>query len=247
MNDRKDPSTTSIAVIRHGRTASNVRMAVHCHTDIPLDEVGRDQAAALAASLVATRERPIAIASSPLSRAMETARILGAQLGLTPVSNKGLLEIDLGEIDGFTVDDLRERPDVLSQLAGEELDAFVWPGGEGLRAFHQRVADVMTTLAREASGPLAVVTHGGVVASLLAQVRGESPHPWLLAQCGRFSEAIDDHRGRSEPWPGRIENCSVTRFVVHGDGVFPTNWEFVPRASLPAMTGNLTGIGGIGI
>jgi broad specificity phosphatase PhoE len=219
------PEPTAL-VIRHGRTESNVRMAVHCHADIPLDAVGRGQARELATRLgqLAAGSQPAAIVSSPLGRAMETARILGSDFGCTPVSDPDLIEIDLGEIDGFTAEELLHRPDVLARLAGDDLDAFAWPGGESMCAFHRRVARALDRITAEHSGLVMIVTHGGVTASLLGQVRGDSPHAWLLSQCGRFTEAIDQHRGQIRQWPERIANCSVSAFRRSRAGDFPGQW-----------------------
>jgi probable phosphoglycerate mutase len=232
-SDRSDSSV--LWLIRHGRTASNVRMAVHCHANIPLDDVGREQAraAAEAMSRLPDHERPVRILASPLDRAMETARIIGARLGLEPVELPELIEIDLGEIDGFTADDLRGRPDLLELLAGEWLSAFAWPGGESLAAFHRRVAGAASAAVAGAAGPVALVTHGGVVSSLVGRLLGPSPDEWLLAQCGRFTEAIDEYAGHSRAWPERILNCSITKLTAAPDCAFPAGWDLLSWNRLP--------------
>ncbi|TQM65439.1 putative phosphoglycerate mutase [Klugiella xanthotipulae] len=105
--------TTTIALIRHGQTPWNAEFRIQGRTDIPLNDTGRKQAQDAATTL---GEGWHAIATSPLTRAAETARIIAAELGLdSPTAVEHLVERDYGRAEGLG--------------AGEELESVRIPGG----------------------------------------------------------------------------------------------------------------------
>jgi broad specificity phosphatase PhoE len=92
-------------VLRHGQTDWNVALRLQGSTDIPLNETGRAQArkaADIFAEQTITR-----IIASPLSRALETAQIVGAKLGLEPTTDMRLIERHFGLFEGLTVDEVK--------------------------------------------------------------------------------------------------------------------------------------------
>ncbi|MBA8795955.1 putative phosphoglycerate mutase [Friedmanniella endophytica] len=90
-----------LIIWRHGRTAWNATGRFQGQADIPLDEVGRGQAAAAAPRIAALG--PTAIVASDLSRAAETADALARVTGLTVTYDRRLREIDVGSWEGLTV------------------------------------------------------------------------------------------------------------------------------------------------
>jgi probable phosphoglycerate mutase len=107
-----------IVLIRHGETEWALARKHTGRTDVPLTENGRREAEALG-SRVAAYDFALVL-SSPLSRAVDTARLAG----LTPELDPDLLEWDYGEYEGITTEDVRrERPDWLLWRDG-------CPGGE---------------------------------------------------------------------------------------------------------------------
>ena len=99
-----------IYIIRHGQTEVNRRQALQGRSDAPLNEKGIQQAAAAAAHL---RERGIAFDfafTSPLVRAVQTARIVAPEL--EPVTDARLLEMDYGPYEG--ADLKRPAPELLA-------------------------------------------------------------------------------------------------------------------------------------
>ena len=88
---------TEFTFIRHGQTADNVAGILQGHRDTPLDEIGRQQARMAAERL--SNQTIDAIFASDLSRAFETAQIIGDAVGVTPVPEKRLREWHLGELE----------------------------------------------------------------------------------------------------------------------------------------------------
>jgi len=99
--------TRRLLVVRHGRTEWNATDRFQGQADIPLDEVGRAQAAAMAS--VVARERPSAIWSSDLGRARETAWALSAVSGIAVQVDPAFREIFTGDWEGLTGQEIRAR------------------------------------------------------------------------------------------------------------------------------------------
>ena len=132
-------------------------------TDIPLGEEGLRQAREMAAVLPPVT----AVFSSPLRRAMQTARAIG--MPVTVFS--GLREIYAGEWDGLTFDQIRQRYPELYAARGKDLTLPI-PGAEDQEAALVRFRFDMEQAARSAAGDFAVVAHGGIIARFLQEVSG---------------------------------------------------------------------------
>jgi broad specificity phosphatase PhoE len=136
---------TTLLLVRHGETDWNAERRWQGHADVPLNERGRKQAHALAEQLA---RQPIdAIYSSDLSRARDTAEIVGARLGAEVVVDPDLREIDVGPIEGLTA----EEAGTVEGWQGEPKDVHA---ARVLAAVH-RIAE------RHPGGRVLVVTHGG--------------------------------------------------------------------------------------
>ena len=145
----------TLLLVRHGETDWNAEGRLQGHTDRPLNEHGRRQAAALAERLA--EERVDAIVTSDLARARETAEIVGARLGLPVAVDPDLREKDWGTWEGLTSD---ERLTV-------ELE------GESTEAHRERVMRAIGRIvAAHAGGRVVVVTHGGSLRRIQAAVHG---------------------------------------------------------------------------
>jgi len=151
---------TVFALVRHGETDWNRERRIQGSTDIPLNELGRQQARATGA-LLATR-RWTALVASPLSRAAETARLIGEHVGLgDPELEPRLAERDYGAAEGLT---------------GFEIDALFpdgadVPGREARESVAERaVAALHDLAARHPGEAVIVVAHGGVIRSVLEAV-----------------------------------------------------------------------------
>jgi alpha-ribazole phosphatase/probable phosphoglycerate mutase len=157
--------STEIWLVRHGETDWNVAWRIQGHTDIPLNEHGREQARQLADTLAA--EKFDALYASDLGRAQETARILGAAVHL-PVQTEPLLrEICHGEWEGKIAD---QDIDVqLGMLYADPQNAHA-PGGETLQQVAERTARALDDISSRHSGErILLVSHGVSLATIICQ------------------------------------------------------------------------------
>lgn len=105
-----------LAFVRHGQTDWNAEGLFQGQADIPLNDVGRAQAAALAPALAALN--PDAIVSSPLLRARATAEAIAEASGLDVAFDPRLAEINVGTWMGRKLADVgQEHPEMLADLA----------------------------------------------------------------------------------------------------------------------------------
>lgn len=161
-----------IALARHGETAYNATTRFQGHLPVPLNERGREQARELARK--AAEHEWGALYCSPLARASETAKIVGDQIGLTPIPDERFIETDTGEWTDLTHAEVRERdPEGFAHY--ERADAsFGFPGGETLAAQMQRVVEGLVGVTQAGNLPALVVCHRGVIRVALCHthVRG---------------------------------------------------------------------------
>ena len=128
-------------------------------------EAGRvDQVGALARALSAI---PLAaVYTSPLERAIETARAVAVEHGLAPVEIGDLREIDFGEVDGLTFDGL---PAELQAGLLTDPTSVRFPGGETYDELRERVCRALDRIVRDHPGrAVAVVSHAGAIRAALA-------------------------------------------------------------------------------
>jgi broad specificity phosphatase PhoE len=138
----------TLFLVRHGRTAANAGGLLLGRADPALDDLGRDQAAALA-SLV---ESPARVVSSPLQRCRETAAAFGAPVEV----DERWIELDYGDWDQQPIASIGR--DAWAAWRAD-LD-FRPPGGETLRELGARVRSACAELAGDAAdGDVVVVTH----------------------------------------------------------------------------------------
>ncbi len=178
---------TLLAVIRHGPTRWNDEGRIQGTTDVPLSESGR---AAVAGWRVPPELAGFRWVSSPLRRALETARLLGGAPEVAPV----LAEMDHGAWEGRMVDEL--RAELGQEMAANEargLD-FRPPGGESPRDVQDRVLPWLAEVARAATPTLAV-THHGVLRAIHSLASGwdmTGKPPLKLARAAVHLFALDD-------------------------------------------------------
>ena len=96
-----------VYLIRHGETDWNTNGRWQGLLPVDLNDTGRQQAQRLATALL--HEEIEAIYTSDLSRAEETAHIVGDVLGIVPVTDARLRELDIGVFQGLTLDEIKQR------------------------------------------------------------------------------------------------------------------------------------------
>ncbi|MFF4607124.1 histidine phosphatase family protein [Streptomyces sp. NPDC001339] len=162
---------TDFILVRHGETIWHAENRYAGRTDVPLTDHGRAQAAALATW--AATAGLTAVWSSPLSRARLTAAPAAAACGLIPRVDERLYEVDFGQGEGLTRDEMRACfPERLAAFLADPVDGHL-PGGEHPRHAAERAADCLTGIAREQPhGRVLVVAHSTLVRVLLCHLLG---------------------------------------------------------------------------
>ena len=174
---------TRIVLVRHGQTEWNRVERFRGRADLPLNEVGLAQAEAAARRIAATWPAS-AVYSSPLKRAMETAKIIAEALDLAVQPLAGLMDIDYGEWQGLSPDEVAERYGDLYTRWLEEPHLVHIPGGESLGEVRERaMAALEEVIARHGGQTVVLVSHQVVNKVLLCAVLGlDNSHFWHIGQ-----------------------------------------------------------------
>ena len=155
---------TTILLVRHGETDWNRDRRVQGHTDVPLNETGRQQAQALALELA--DETLAAVYSSDLARALETATIVAGRRALPVTTLTGLREKHFGTWEGLT--------DAEVLIRFPDAHATGWGDGETTDEMTDRVLDAVHEIgAANRGGRVLVVTHGGPMRAVLRHCDAE--------------------------------------------------------------------------
>lgn len=158
-------------VFRHGETEHNRSRVTLGREDIPLNELGRRQALAIAEGYGGHAFE--AVYASPLSRAVTTAEPLAQGVGLEVLLEPGFIEMDVGELGSLTGEELRERhAEFLVEWGGPGVGDLRLPGGETLREVQERAWAALEALSGRHQGDVAVFTHNFVSLVLLCHALG---------------------------------------------------------------------------
>ncbi len=159
-------------LVRHGETEHNRQSLALGQEDVPLNETGQRQAEALGRAL--SGERLSAVYASPLVRASRTAEAIAKPYGLEVVIEDGLIEMDVGEMDGMPFADVREKfPGFIERWLGPEGSNERMPGGERLVDVRERAGAALSAIVkRHQGGRVCLVSHNFVILSLLTQLMG---------------------------------------------------------------------------
>lgn len=157
-------------IIRHGQTDWNVEQRIQGRRDIPLNEMGRRQAACLKEAM---GTRPVvSVFSSPLIRAGETAQAAAGPWNAPIVTVEELAEVHYGLWEGRKAEDLltedRERYEAwMRDPAGTAP-----PQGETLEQIRERCRKAWELIRKELTGDSAIVSHGGILVHLICEILG---------------------------------------------------------------------------
>ena len=208
--------TAWVGLLRHGQSTGNVareeaETAGHevidipeRDADVPLTDLGREQARAAGAWL--GEHPPRLVVSSPYLRAAHTARIalaeaarLGADVPSVPVVDERLRDRELGVLDLLTSHGVRERwPDEMRRKRRHGKFYYRPPGGESWADVVLRIRSLLGELQQD-GGPLLLVGHEMVVFALRYVLEGV-PEPDLLELAARTP----------------VPNASITGWVRDG-------------------------------
>jgi probable phosphoglycerate mutase len=160
-----------ILLTRHGETAWNALGRLQGHTDIPLNDAGREQARALATGF--GDAGITAVWTSDLARARQTGEIIAAALGLgAPAVDPELRERQFGVFEGLTRDECAtQHPE---DWRAWQAQTGTPPGGEPRADAAARLARVLGRIAATEGGPALVISHGAVMRLWLMELLGAS-------------------------------------------------------------------------
>jgi probable phosphoglycerate mutase len=189
------PPSFPLYLIRHGETDWNAEGRLQGGHDVPLNALGRRQAAEVAKPLLHLEPaaRDLDFLCSPMSRARETMGILRGELGLNgdyPVDER-LKELTFGAWEGKTWREVKAVDPERARARERAKWSYVPPAGESYAMLMERVMPVFASLSR----PTIVVSHGGVMRAALVGFGLETP---------RGAESMD-------VWQGRV-------LLLRGDG-----------------------------
>ncbi|MCB1246814.1 MAG: histidine phosphatase family protein [Acidimicrobiia bacterium] len=202
------PNGNIATLIRHGQSEGNVSGEWHGITESALTQVGREQAHA--AAPYAPTVGPMF--SSPLSRAFDTARIIGSVREAVPNVEPGLVEMSFGEWEGLTTAEILARyADEMSVYERGDGDAIPrGVSGESLTGVGERMVSTVASLATRTNGSSFVaVSHGASIRAFALNVLG-------VANAGRGKVAL-------------VRNTAMSSVVLTPDAMLLASYNTGPH------------------
>lgn len=198
------PSESSLRLIllRHGEPEAQVHGRCYGNLDVGLSDNGRDAVRAKLSSLGGLRVS--ALYTSPLKRAVETAAIAEASLGMKAIAAPELREINFGAFEGLTYPEIEQRYPKEYRLWMECPTEVTFPSGECFMDMKVRVLKFMESLfALHEQGTVTIVAHGGPNRVILADALGiPAAMVFRIDQSYAAVNVID-----------YIERCPIVRLV----------------------------------
>jgi broad specificity phosphatase PhoE len=170
---------------RHGETEWNVGEVFRGRADVDLNENGKKQAALLSTCLAKTKIE--VIYTSPLKRALDTAKAIAGRHTLEVQISDGLNDLDFGEWEGLTVPQVKNKYEKLFSEWSEHPAEVRLPGGETLDDVRHRSMALVGEIIKKHSGTVALVTHRVVIKVLVCALVGlDNSHFWniMVDTCG---------------------------------------------------------------
>jgi alpha-ribazole phosphatase len=196
---------TIVDLLRHGQTTADD--ILRGRVDVPLSEAGYQQ---MQDSICAYTEPELPwqhIITSPLQRCAKFAEDMHHQYDSPLITDPGFLEMDFGDWDGRSFEDLRaEDPDLFSKI-WREPNKYNPPNGESFIDFSVRISSAWESVVQQHSGKhILIVCHGGVIRALLGHIM-QTPLTALSRIDVPYAclSRIKVHHQKGEPnWPQLI-------------------------------------------
>lgn len=179
---------TKLILIRHGQTEWNVLGRYQGQTDVALSPLGVEQAEKLAAHFPADKIE--AVYASDLKRAMKTAGCVAERFGLTVHPCKELRELNFGDWEGLTYDEIVAKwPDALQNFF-QHPDILKIPHGESFPELRARALGCIEKIvAAHPDETVAVFAHGAILRTILtAALHMDLKYVWTIRQ---FNTAVN--------------------------------------------------------
>lgn len=202
-----------LVLLRHGQTEYNAIARMQGQIDTELSDTGRVQAEFAARAMGALS--PVAVLSSDLRRALDTAVTVGDRAGVSVQVDERLRETRLGEWQGLTHSEVDERsPGARARWRGDA--TWAPPGGESRLEVAERSRPVVDELFEKYDDwgprPILLVAHGGLISALTATLLDLPVDRWpILGGLGNASWVQLSAYGYGRPeWRLDVWNASAT-------------------------------------
>ena len=164
-------TSLNLILVRHGETQHNLEGRAIGLNPVGLDARGRLQALRAADALASLA--PVALYTSPLPRALETAAIISQRLGVEVRPRDGLREVNIGLLDGLTQDEMwQQYPDFMRTWSNDASTA-VMPGGESVLQVQERAWNTIEEIiGLHPEDNVAVVSHNFTILGLVCKLLG---------------------------------------------------------------------------
>jgi len=179
----------SIVLLRHGKTEGNLLGRYNGRTDEPLCAEG------IAGAEKARHFPEISLVyASPLQRTQQTAQICFPNAEIITIPD--LREMDFGDFEGRTADEMEHDADYRAWVAGGCVD--VCPNGEGIPDFAKRAATALAGCVQDAIARgekrVGFAVHGGVIMAVMNAFSGSDAayHTWYVLNCGGYEVTLDE-------------------------------------------------------
>ena len=189
----------NLILVRHGETEANRRGLIQGVSAAPLNDLGLAQAEAAARAVAS--ETPFALYASPLLRAAQTADAIARRAGVQAETEAGLIEMNVGEFEGLSGRELRERfPDVMRRWDENAFETTL-PGGESLADVQERAWLTVQALAErhEPDDTAVAATHNFTIQMIVCAALDMPPNGFrrLRIALGSITRLDADARGIS--------------------------------------------------
>ncbi|AEV69429.1 alpha-ribazole phosphatase [Acetivibrio clariflavus] len=182
-----------LILIRHGETDSNIRGSYLGWTDMELNENGIDQVKLLKERLKGVKVDKIY--SSPLKRALQTAKIINENYNLDIVTDDGLKERNFGIWDDLTHEEMARRyPEEYNEWINDWIKYRIKDGESAQEAYDRAAVFVDEVIKSNKDGVVMLVTHLGTIRFILAYLLG---------------------LGIENSWRFRVNNASITKVEIN--------------------------------
>ena len=216
-------------IFRHGETDANIQKRMQGWLDVPLNANGVAQAHTLAQNLSDVSFD--CIYSSPLSRALDTAKIVVGDKDTKIITDGGLREWNLGDFCGHIVKLTDSPADTPIDMSGDIIyapfallsnDDYVPPNGESYNMFIARVRNAILDIVKKSDGKtIAIATHTGVAKNIIKQFTDIKWPRGGMPNCGFFKLEYDGEKFTMREVPDWLmpmvtDNTGKPLTVYHG-------------------------------
>ncbi|XP_010490915.1 PREDICTED: metal-independent phosphoserine phosphatase-like [Camelina sativa] len=177
-----ESKVTEIVLVRHGETTWNAAGRIQGQIESELNEVGQKQAGAIAERL-GKEARPVAVYSSDLKRAKDTALMIAKTCFCPEVTEvPDLKERHVGSLQGlYWTEGAEKEPEAYSAFFSSQNDLEIPGGGESFDQLCDRSMNALEKIAKKHKGKrVIVVTHGGVLRAIYLRITQASSAGKLL-------------------------------------------------------------------